>query len=83
MAIRLEKGSHSFVSFSYSSDPRPADTPALMHGEEAGVPCLGQGMGGTLPLDDLHATNQERNATQVWTRQSLTFAPWVSRLFVR
>ncbi len=56
------------------SDLCPADTPALMHGEEAAF--LVWGRDGWHPAsDDLHATNQERNATQVWTRQSLTFLP--------
>jgi predicted ABC-type sugar transport system permease subunit len=70
-------------------EPPPAETPVIHAGEEAGVPFLGRGTGDnicSLPLpfcfgDSL--TNQERNATQVRTRQALTFAACVSRLFVR
>src|SRR5258708_38229355 len=53
-------------------------------GEEASVPSLRLGWGGSpLPFDPVSLTNQERNATQVKVRQAWTFAPCVNRLLVR
>ena len=66
---------------------RPAqETPAIHPGDEWAYLSWRIGRG-ELPLPFtfccLFATNQDRHATQVKTRQSLTFAFWVSRLLVR
>src|SRR6266852_3966177 len=63
----------------------PGDPISLERGG-MGVPFLADRDGWPpLPFDfsGVFATNQERNATQVKTRQSLTWPPCVSRLFVR
>ena len=66
------------------SSNRPAETPVIHPGEEAGPPYLGHGFGWLpFPFRSVSETNQERHATQVKMRQSLTFAACVNRLLVR
>ena len=70
----------------YFHQTGPAETPVIHAGEEAGLPFLVEWRGVDSLLDFFRcssATNQERHATQVKTRHFSTFAPCVSRLFVR
>jgi hypothetical protein len=57
---------------------RPADTPRLEPGEEAGVPSFGAGEAGIC----VRGTSRVLHRNNVINVQSATLAVWVSRLLV-